>query len=291
MRRPANIFEVFLIEFYCESIFNVVEFFTDKRVEGFERDTAFHGAAAVAHGSLKNIAMARGLLFGNSSTESFLGHQYPILKQFNLVPSSATSTFSEAELRRVLDNAFGYSLDLMSQIERANITNRPPPKTQRLARTDKLLASVIIIAVRMIPHFVSSHSVRVPVEVNRIFDESWPPPVMGDAADLLSVFANIVENAIKYGQREKPIKVHIGVIDDGDFVRVDISDNGIGIDPDDEQRVFTHGYRGLRAKGHSMRGTGHGLAYCRELLKQAGGEIFATHQEIGLTISVRLRKG
>lgn len=190
----------------------------------------------------------------------------------------------------MLDNAFAFALDIASQIERANITFHPSSPSARVGRTEKLLSDVLIVAVRMIPHFVASYSVREPVEVNRVFDQPRPPPVLGDPGDLLSVFKNILENSVKYKNFNAPLKLRISITEEAEYVRVDIVDNGIGIDPGDEDRIFTRGYRTPRARRHQVRGGGLGLAYCREVLKRMGGTISATGRKDGLTITVKLRK-
>lgn len=91
------------------------------------------------------------------------------------------------------------------------------------------------------------------------------PPVLGDRARLRQVFANVLDNAIKYSEDEGIIRVEAASISEG--VQVVISDNGIGINPQDLPNVKNKFFRANARKS----GSGIGLAVADEIVQAHGG--------------------
>ena len=80
------------------------------------------------------------------------------------------------------------------------------------------------------------------------------PVIFGDRARLRQVFINVIDNAIKYSDPGGEIRISAAVR--GDSILVQVSDNGIGIAPEDLPRVKMRFYKG----NYSRRGSGIGLA-------------------------------
>jgi signal transduction histidine kinase len=114
-----------------------------------------------------------------------------------------------------------------------------------------------------------------------------PAPVLGDRGQLLRVFSNIVDNAVKYSPDGGEIGIRVRRA--GRQVAVDISDQGLGIAPADMGRLFTRFGRIVTTANEGIGGTGLGLYLCRELVRRLGGDITATSVEgEGSTFTVRL---
>ncbi|WP_226041451.1 ATP-binding protein [Natrinema sp. DC36] len=112
------------------------------------------------------------------------------------------------------------------------------------------------------------------------------PTVSGDASQLRQVFQNLLSNAIEYSGERAP-RVMISAVRDGDAWIVSVSDEGIGIDPADEDRVFEVFQRLHSHEEHE--GTGIGLALCRRIVERHGGEIWIDSEPTdGTTISFTL---
>jgi two-component system sensor histidine kinase SenX3 len=114
-----------------------------------------------------------------------------------------------------------------------------------------------------------------------------PAPVLGDRGQLLRVFANLVDNAIKYSPDGGEIGIRMRRL--GRQVAVDIIDQGVGIAPADMDRLFTRFGRIVTSATEGIGGTGLGLYLCRELVRRLGGDVTATSTEgHGSTFTVRL---
>ncbi len=100
------------------------------------------------------------------------------------------------------------------------------------------------------------------------------PPVMGDSARLRQILDNLVDNAYNYTPRNGTIQIRIHQ-EDG-CLQVDIKDNGVGIRPEDQARIFERFYRGEHPFVLATPGTGLGLPIVRELVEMHKGKIWMT---------------
>jgi signal transduction histidine kinase len=104
--------------------------------------------------------------------------------------------------------------------------------------------------------------------------------VRGDAAELGLVFRNLLENAVKYS--DDPVKIRVGIEDAQDGrIRVEISDQGIGIPKHELRRIFQRFYRAGRDVQRQVSGLGLGLFVVRTLLRKHGGRIVALSEGAG----------
>ena len=115
------------------------------------------------------------------------------------------------------------------------------------------------------------------------------PSVEADGERIYQLFAQILDNALKFNKEGVPPQIHVmcEMDDENGRIRVLIQDNGIGFDAQFENRIFRPFQR-----LHSIDdypGTGIGLAICRKIVEQHKGEIAVTSQlGEGTTISVTL---
>ena len=97
------------------------------------------------------------------------------------------------------------------------------------------------------------------------------PSVLMVPGHMKSVWTNLVSNAIKY----TPVggKVSISLNCDDETIVGQVTDTGIGISPEDQERLFTEFFRTENARMLPVPGTGLGLAIVKEILENAGGSI------------------
>ncbi|OLZ41324.1 histidine kinase [Natrinema saccharevitans] len=96
------------------------------------------------------------------------------------------------------------------------------------------------------------------------------PAVRGDAGQLRQVFQNLLANALEYNGDEPP-EIHVGAERAGDRWAISVRDEGIGIDPEHQERIFRVFQRLHSHEDHP--GTGIGLALCHRIVERHGGEI------------------
>jgi signal transduction histidine kinase len=95
--------------------------------------------------------------------------------------------------------------------------------------------------------------------------------VAGDAHRLAQIFTNLVGNAVKYSPPRSTVRVSADVSEK--MVRIAVRDNGIGIAPEDQARIFDRFYRVRRQETKDIEGTGLGLAIVKRLVEAHGGQI------------------
>ncbi|MDP2924708.1 MAG: ATP-binding protein [Candidatus Omnitrophota bacterium] len=95
--------------------------------------------------------------------------------------------------------------------------------------------------------------------------------VWGDEDKLCEVILNLIDNAIKYNRLSGKIEVNCQDMDK--FIKVCISDSGIGIAPEDLDRIFDRFYRIEHRVKDKVKGTGLGLYITKEIIQAHGGEI------------------
>lgn len=98
-----------------------------------------------------------------------------------------------------------------------------------------------------------------------------------DTDKMTQVIDNIISNALKYSPDGGDIYFGISALDK--YIKVMISDEGMGIPVDNLKRIFDRFYRADRARSRAMGGTGLGLAIAREMIEAHGGEIWAESEE------------
>jgi signal transduction histidine kinase len=102
------------------------------------------------------------------------------------------------------------------------------------------------------------------------------PLVQAHPAALREVLSNLIDNALKYTPAGGEVDVDVELIDGVESsLQICIRDTGVGIPPQDLEKLFTRHYRGVQARG-SIAGTGLGLAIAKELVTHMHGKIEVT---------------
>ena len=107
-----------------------------------------------------------------------------------------------------------------------------------------------------------------------------PLALRGDAQALGTAVSNLLENALKYTPSRGHVRVSVGAL--GDEAYVDVSDDGPGIAPHEQERVFERFYRVDKDRSRELGGTGLGLSIVRNVARSHGG---------GVSLSSRLGEG
>jgi signal transduction histidine kinase len=166
-------------------------------------------------------------------------------------------------------------------------------KLSRLGRTT--LTPVPIDMADMVAGCVADIQHRLDAAGASVTIEAPLPDVVSDRTALQQIFTNLLDNAVKYLDRQRAGRIVVSGRRLGTVVQIEVADNGRGIQPDDHERVFEL----FRRSGPQDRpGEGIGLAHVRALVRRLGGDITVDSDgKTGTTFRVivardlRLRKG
>ena len=101
---------------------------------------------------------------------------------------------------------------------------------------------------------------------------------------------NIIGNSIKYLDKQRGL-INIRIKDVGDFIQVEIEDNGRGIAARDLPYIFDRFYRADASRNSATGGSGIGLSIVKKIIEDHGGKIWATSKEsIGTVMYFVIRK-
>lgn len=168
------------------------------------------------------------------------------------------------DLRRIdlAGSTMGRLLDDLLELSRVGRVIEPPK--------DISLGAVVEQALAMVAGQIRQRGVEVEVapELGMVF---------GDRIRLVQVFQNLLANAVKYmGEQPRP-KIEIGLRPMADGSAIYVRDNGLGIDPEDQQKIF-----GLFDQLDSTTdGTGLGLALVQRIVEVHGGRVWVESEGSG----------
>jgi len=111
-------------------------------------------------------------------------------------------------------------------------------------------------------------------------------PVLVDPDRIRQVVDHLVSNGIKYSEPGGSVRVLLAPADDQIWLTVE--DSGMGIEPDDLDRLFTRFFRGRRVQELHIPGTGLGLTIVRSIVEAHGGEVTLA-SEVGVGSAARVR--
>ncbi|MGL5368159.1 MAG: sensor histidine kinase, partial [Cetobacterium somerae] len=99
-----------------------------------------------------------------------------------------------------------------------------------------------------------------------------------DFEKVLTILKNLVENAIIYRGDLRP-EIEISIIETKSMYKIGVKDNGVGISPEDVEKIFERFYRVDKARTSNKAGTGLGLSIVKELVERCGGKVDVISKE------------
>ncbi|AQX15404.1 MULTISPECIES: sensor histidine kinase [Tessaracoccus] len=146
----------------------------------------------------------------------------------------------------------------------------------RLQSTDPLLNHDVVDVAEVVTEAISRSQERANQRgVTLMLARTAQARVMGDRWQLADAVTNLVQNAINYSDERARVTLSIMTVTaDGDmFVEIKVSDNGIGIKPEDQERIFERFYRVDYGRSRQSGGTGLGLSIVRHIAVAHGGTV------------------
>lgn len=106
----------------------------------------------------------------------------------------------------------------------------------------------------------------------------------GDRMHLTSVVYNLLDNALKYSPGQPVIAVRL--FSEGNEIKLEVADRGIGIAPEHRERIFEKFYRVPTGNVHNAKGHGLGLSYVTSVVEQHGGRVSVEEREGGGSVFI-----
>jgi PAS domain S-box-containing protein len=122
----------------------------------------------------------------------------------------------------------------------------------------------------IISKVIDSHQYAIDAYGIEIVSDVQPVMIQSDGEMLWHLLSNLFNNAIKYRNRDVPASITVSVEPRQDEIQIRIADNGIGIDEDDKEILFTRFYQASAAS----EGSGVGLAICKMIAEGLGGRVW-----------------
>ena len=146
----------------------------------------------------------------------------------------------------------------------------------RLQSEDPMLSRELVDVGEVVAEAVSRSQERATQRgVGLIVAHTDVVRVVGDRWQLADAITNLVQNAINYSNERARVTISVQAVaqDGDDFVDVKVSDNGIGIRPEEQERIFERFYRVDYGRSRESGGTGLGLSIVRHIAVTHGGSI------------------
>ena len=176
------------------------------------------------------------------------------------------------------------------EAQRLNTLVRDLTDLSRLQSEDVTINAANVPAARAVAEAIDT--VRLLAQAKRIDVVTELPDdlrIYADEDQLVTAIRNLLVNAINYSPSFT--KVVVTGIDLGSYVELAVSDQGIGIPPEEQPRIFERFYRTDPARSRETGGTGLGLAIVKHICNAHGGEVLVTSvPESGSTFTIRLPK-
>jgi two-component system, OmpR family, sensor histidine kinase SenX3 len=198
-----------------------------------------------------------------------------------LAEALESSPDDEATVRRFAARMHTESARLAALVQDIIELSRLQSKDAAQAGTDVDITSVIAEAVDRTRMPAQSKNITLAVGATS------HAIVHGDKQQLVTALRNLIDNAVRYSPENT--QVGIGMLVRDDVVAVSISDQGDGMSPEDQDRVFERFYRVDAARSRHTGGTGLGLSIVKHIVTNHGGEVTLwSAQGTGSTFTVRL---
>lgn len=181
---------------------------------------------------------------------------------------------TQEEIKEFSETIYNQSLKLEGILNDLLDFSQLESHTLKIMKGPTSIQDVINASICTISHLASQYDVRI--EFN--FDQDLE--INCDRKRIEQVITNLLTNSIKFSDKNKEERVaKIAIENDGNFVKIIVEDNGIGIPADKIDKIFDKFYRVDSDLTYSIPGTGLGLAIVKEIVEMHNGSISVESEE------------
>lgn len=175
------------------------------------------------------------------------------------------SSFSDEEKQEFIDLIHKSSKQLHSLLE--NLLQWSRAQTGRISYRPKKLNMLDLFHENYSLTHASAEIKQITIK-NKVEEKA---EVWADSDMVNTILRNLLTNAIKFSHKNSIIEVYTKI--ENDMVITSVSDNGIGISEEEQEKLFKIGYNTSKVGTENEEGTGLGLILCKEFAKRNGGDV------------------
>ena len=244
--------------------------------------------------NIKTKQFANGNYASNDKTFNSPKEIYELNQSFNKMASEITQQMNQIKseqqektelIKESYDilikqaNRLSTLFDDMTHIITLNTGKTYPPE---LIQLDQLLVSILQPYEQRIKHENRTLEVNFCSEIDAFYQYRTP---------LERILTNLLDNALKFSNVGSRIDINISENKDQDTIDIAISDEGIGIIPELQERIFERTFRVENSRNTKTGGSGLGLYIANELAQQNNAKISVSSDiDVGTTMTVTLHK-
>ena len=171
---------------------------------------------------------------------------------------------NEASLKRLYASIYDDAIWLNGLVENLLLITRTENGAMKLNLQTELVADTVEEALRHIDRNAARRQIVTDLSEKVLLARM-------DAGLIVQVLVNLLNNAVKY--TPEGARITVGIRREDDKALIWVEDDGQGVPPGDEKRVFDMFYTGVKRSPDSRRGIGLGLSLCKSIVQAHGGEI------------------
>jgi len=204
-----------------------------------------------------------------------------------------TREVNEAQRRQFYDSMLTDSERLLHLVEQVLRASRTGHRRRRINPSVIDLGELVreCLETARTRYHLADGALQYAESINQGGNNGARVMVRGDLDELRAAVSNLLDNAIKYSDKEIAVSVEVAATDDK-RVEVRVTDHGMGIPREQLKRVFKRFYRVPGRVMTRIKGTGLGLFIVRSVVEKHGGRVFAESagEGLGSTFTIQLPK-
>ncbi len=204
-------------------------------------------------------------------------------KELTAMLSDSYHEISDEERKEMIDMMKGASAGVFQLLENLLEWSRTQSGTMKFEPRNSNLTMLIKYCTEPLKITAEKKNITIKYE---LADDLY---AYCDENMISAVLRNLVSNAIKFTESGGEIKISGNYIDDNKFVHIAVSDNGVGMSPEQLKKLFRIDVNSSTLGTHKEKGTGLGLIICKEFIERHNGKIWVDSvRDLGSTFNINL---
>lgn len=236
---------------------------------------------------LKNIDKRRRLMEMKDNFTHNMTHEFKTPLATLYAATEALTTYGILDDKEMAEEYIGL---MKNDLKRLSAMTESILNGAKLSKGRMVMDLKTVHLRDFVEHIVSDLKPQLAMKRATVAFESIPPAirVQVDQEHFTNVFANLIDNSLKYSAEDA--RILIEAAEDGKFIKISFSDNGIGIDLKYKNQIFSSYFRVPNGDQYKVKGYGLGLSYVKDVVALHGGtiELVDSKNNLGTTFEITL---